>query len=92
MPTKSPLTAPSETLSAAVSPSVGVVGATLVTAMVKFCEVEFVPSLACTVIVWLVAFSKFNRLALATRTTPVELLIAKRPPALLVRLNVTVPP
>ena len=38
------------------------------------------------------AFSKFNKLALATRTTPVELLIAKRPPASSVRLNVTVPP
>ena len=33
-----------------------------------------------TVMVWLVAASKFNRVLLATVTTPVLLLIVKRPP------------
>ena len=54
--------------------------------------VELVPSLACTVIEWLEAVSKSSKLALATRTMPVELLIAKRPPASSVKLNVTAPP
>src|SRR3954470_13946892 len=38
---------------------------------------------------WLVAVSKFSSVPLATVTTPVLLLMANRPPALLVRLYTT---
>jgi len=58
MPTRSPLEAPSE-IEPPVAPSlsVGVVGATSVTAIVKLCELVSVPSEACTVMLWLVALS-----------------------------------
>ena len=58
IPTAVPLAAPSATLLAvAPSPSVGVAGATSLTAMAKVCELVSVPSEAWTVMLWLVAVS-----------------------------------
>ena len=62
----------------------------LVTVIVKSAVEVRLPSLAWTVIVWLAA--ELISVLLATVTTPLVEPIVKRPPALFVRLNVTVPP
>ena len=86
IPTGVPLAAPSATLLAAALLSTGSEGATLLTLMVNEADELRLPSLACTVMVWLVADSKLSSLPLATVTTPVVGSMAKRPPALSVRL------
>ncbi|MFV3074358.1 hypothetical protein, partial [Niveispirillum fermenti] len=58
MPTAVPLAAPSTTLLAVLSLSVGVAGAAFVTLMVKVWVLVSTPSLAWTVMEWLVAVSK----------------------------------
>src|SRR5262249_59429169 len=94
MPTAVPFVAPSATLPpVAPSVSVGVVGATLVTAIVKLCElVPPAPSEGCTVIWCEVALSKLSLLPSATVTTPLVGSIANRPPAVSVSENVTAGP
>ena len=58
IPTRSPLAAPSETVLAALLPSVGCDGATSVTAIVKVWVVNApLASVAWTVMLWLVAVS-----------------------------------
>src|SRR5207244_7689416 len=64
-----------------------------VTAIVKLWVVNApLASAALTVIEWLVEVSYSRWLASATLTTPVEELMANRPPALSLRLKVTAPP
>ncbi len=84
MPTLVPLLAFSRTLPVA---PVGVGGLALVTTMVKIAEeVPPWPSLAWTTMEWLEAVSMSSKAPLATVTAPEVGWMAKRPPALLVRL------
>ena len=61
IPTRVPLAASSATVLAVALLSVGVAGATSLTAMVKVCALVSVPSEAWTVMLWLVAVSKSSR-------------------------------
>ena len=84
-PTVVPLAAPSMTVLAAALLSTGVVSATSVTLMVKFCELVSVPSLACAVMFRTCpgpVLSKSILVGSATVTTPVTASILKAPLAL----------
>ena len=87
IPTAVPLAAPSATVPpVAPSLSVGVAGATSLTAMVKVWSWSAVPSEAWTVMLWLVARLVVEQRAVGDGDHAVLALIAKRPPASSVRL------
>ena len=91
-PTVVPAAEPSMTALAVALLSTGVVIATSVTLMAKFCELVSVPSLATAVMFRMCpgpVLSKSILVGSATETTPVTASILKAPLALLERLNVT---
>src|SRR5207237_1022059 len=93
IPTRSPFDAPSDTVLAPTSEARRVGDATSVTASAKSWVANApLASAALTLNVWLVEVSKSGGPSLATLTTPVAPSIANRPPALSLRLKLTVPP